>query len=103
MLVYMTVCFEKHTVTVVALDAAPVTPRDFKECVDVNTGQRVDVIIKADQPAGSFWISVGSQYRKGAPSGFGILRYKGSSQAPEAANIMQVRAARAVLVGRCRG
>lgn len=27
----------------------------------------VDVLLKADQPAGSFWISVGSQYRKGAP------------------------------------
>jgi L-ascorbate oxidase len=39
-LVYMTVCFEKHTVTVVALDAAPVEPKEFYECVDVNSGQR---------------------------------------------------------------
>lgn len=39
-LVYMTVCFEKHTVTVIALDAAPVEPKPFYECVDVNTGQR---------------------------------------------------------------
>jgi FtsP/CotA-like multicopper oxidase with cupredoxin domain len=39
-LVYMTVCFEKHNVTVVALDAAPVEPKTFSECVDVNTGQR---------------------------------------------------------------
>lgn len=39
-LVYMTVCFEKHTVTVIALDAAPVEPKSFSECVDVNTGQR---------------------------------------------------------------
>lgn len=39
-LVYMTVCFEKHDVTVVALDAAPVEPKTFRECVDVNTGQR---------------------------------------------------------------
>lgn len=39
-LVYMTVCFEKHDVTVVALDAVPVEPKTFKECVDVNTGQR---------------------------------------------------------------
>jgi len=39
-LVYMTVCFEKHDVTVVALDAAPVEPRTFEECVDINSGQR---------------------------------------------------------------
>eukprot|EP00878_Enallax_costatus_P033800 GHUV01037365.1.p1 GENE.GHUV01037365.1~~GHUV01037365.1.p1 ORF type:complete len:432 (+),score=88.08 GHUV01037365.1:181-1476(+) len=39
-LVYMTVCFEKHDVTVVALDAAPVEPKTYRECVDVNTGQR---------------------------------------------------------------
>jgi len=39
-LVYMTVCFEKHSVTIVALDAAPVEPKSFYECVDVNTGQR---------------------------------------------------------------
>lgn len=40
MLVYMTVCIEKHNVTVVALDAAPVAPKTFYECVDVNAGQR---------------------------------------------------------------
>lgn len=39
-LVYLTVCFERHTVTVIALDAAPVKPKSFYECVDVNTGQR---------------------------------------------------------------
>jgi FtsP/CotA-like multicopper oxidase with cupredoxin domain len=39
-LVYMTVCIQAHTLTVVALDAAPVEPRDFFECVDINTGQR---------------------------------------------------------------
>ena len=40
MLVYTTVCFEQHTVTVVALDASPVTPKSYKECVDVDMGQR---------------------------------------------------------------
>jgi FtsP/CotA-like multicopper oxidase with cupredoxin domain len=39
-LVYMTVCIQAHTLTVVALDAAPVEPQDFFECVDINTGQR---------------------------------------------------------------
>lgn len=89
MLVYMTVCVEKHTLTVVALDAAPVEPRSFYECVDVNTGQRADVLIKADQAAGAYWISVGSQYRKGAPAGYGVLKYKGSGGKPNPANIIQ--------------
>lgn len=39
-LVYMTVCFEAHHVTVVAMDAIPVQPKTFFECVDVNSGQR---------------------------------------------------------------
>jgi hypothetical protein len=34
----------------------------------------VDVLLKADQPAGRYWISVGSQYRKGAPAGEGCGR-----------------------------
>jgi len=38
--VYMTVCFEKHNVTVVAADAMPITPQTFSQCVDVNAGQR---------------------------------------------------------------
>jgi hypothetical protein len=39
-LVYMTVCIEKHSLLVVALDAAPVEPKNFYECVDVNAGQK---------------------------------------------------------------
>eukprot|EP00879_Flechtneria_rotunda_P031612 GHRR01034549.1.p1 GENE.GHRR01034549.1~~GHRR01034549.1.p1 ORF type:complete len:321 (+),score=110.97 GHRR01034549.1:649-1611(+) len=88
-LVYMTVCFEKHNVTVVALDAAPVEPKTFNECVDVNTGQRVDVLLKADQAVGSYWISVGSQYRKGAPAAYAVLKYEGSKAQPNPDNIIQ--------------
>jgi Multicopper oxidase len=40
MSVYMTVCFQGHNVTVVALDAAPTAPVTFNGCVDVNLGQR---------------------------------------------------------------
>lgn len=51
---------------------------------------RVDVLLKADQDSSrSYWISVGSQYRKGAPSAYGVLRYSGSSSSePPAANIV---------------
>ncbi|KAF6252743.1 Cupredoxin [Scenedesmus sp. NREL 46B-D3] len=92
-LVYMTVCIQGHTLTVVALDAAPVEPQDFFECVDINTGQRVDVHIKPNQ-AGvdtrkAYWINVGSQHRKGAPSAYGILRYEGAAESPDPSQIIQ--------------
>eukprot|EP00877_Chromochloris_zofingiensis_P002265 jgi/Chrzof1/12039/Cz06g19030.t1 len=74
-LVYMTVCFEAHHVTVVAMDAIPVQPKTFFECVDVNSGQRVDVLLKTNATADNYWITVASDYRKGAPSGYGVLRY----------------------------
>lgn len=76
-LVYLTVCFEGHNVTVVAADARPVTPVTFFECVDVNSGQRLDVELKADMPPGTYWVSSTPQYRKGAPAAYSVLRYKG--------------------------
>lgn len=53
------------------------------------------MLLKADQSAGAYWISVGSQYRKGAPSGYGVLRYSSASSgsSPNPANIVQPAAA----------
>jgi FtsP/CotA-like multicopper oxidase with cupredoxin domain len=39
LLVYTTVCFEGHSVSVVAADGIPTEPR-ATSCVDVNSGQR---------------------------------------------------------------
>lgn len=39
-LLYQTVCFEGHNVTVIAADATPTEPISFGPCVDVNSGQR---------------------------------------------------------------
>ena len=38
-LVYQTVCFEDHPVTIVAADAYPIAPLN-STCVDINAGQR---------------------------------------------------------------
>lgn len=48
------------------------------------------MLLTADQsPDQTYWISVGSQYRKGAPSAYGVLKYRGgSSSEPPAANII---------------
>ena len=73
-LVYMTVCFEGHNVSVVAADAVPIDPFP-SSCVDINAGQRYDVLLTADKANSNYWISVHSQYRLGAPSGYGVLQY----------------------------
>ena len=39
-LVYLTVCFEGHNVTLIAADASPIDPISFGSCVDINSGQR---------------------------------------------------------------
>lgn len=76
-LVYMTVCFHGHNVTVTAADARPVKPVAFNECVDVNSGQRLDVTVRANQPVGNYWISgerrdtyhrCGCDQRRGMPN-----------------------------------
>eukprot|EP00798_Chlamydomonas_sp_ICE-L_P020706 gene20706-27512_t len=64
-LVYTTVCFENHEVSVIALDGLPVEPF-LTKCVDLNNGQRVDVILDtkiSDMGAKNFWISVNAQER----------------------------------------
>ncbi|KAG2501799.1 hypothetical protein HYH03_000299 [Edaphochlamys debaryana] len=77
-LVYMTVCFEGHNVTAIAADGMPVQPVEGS-CVDVNNGQRVDVLLTANQPAANYWITVASQFRTGAPAGYAMLSYAGAN------------------------
>lgn len=75
-LLYQSICFEGHTVTIVAADAIPVDPVSNQQCVDINLGQRLDVILTANQPDGVYWITAASQYRTNAVNGYALLRYK---------------------------
>lgn len=63
----------------VAADAVPITPFTTT-CLDVNSGQRYDVLLTADKGSdfgagGSYWVSSQVQYRAGSPSGFAVLKY----------------------------
>ena len=40
---------------------------------------RYDVLLKADHPSRTYFITVASQYRAGAPYGYGFLRYSNAS------------------------
>jgi FtsP/CotA-like multicopper oxidase with cupredoxin domain len=63
--IYTTICFMGHNVTVVEADARPIAPATFRECVDVNSGQRLDVEVKADAKPGAYWIAVRVRGRPG--------------------------------------
>eukprot|EP00884_Botryococcus_braunii_P009161 jgi/Botrbrau1/18246/Bobra.0844s0001.1 len=75
---YLTLVFEGHPVTIIAADGVPVHPLEVDQ-IDINLGQRYDVLLKADQPVGNYWITAQVQFRTGSPSGYGILRYKGAN------------------------
>lgn len=58
--------------TIVSADASPVETIKASAlggCIDVNSGQRYDVLLRANQPAGNYWISTRVQYRNGSPAG----------------------------------
>jgi FtsP/CotA-like multicopper oxidase with cupredoxin domain len=78
-LVYLTFCVRGHWLRVVAADAVPTQPYDAFECVDLNAGNRLDVLLVANATGASvgstFWVSASPQYRKGAPTGYAVLRY----------------------------
>ena len=44
-LLYQTVCFEGHNVTIIAGDATPTEPISFGPCVDINSGQRCNTAL----------------------------------------------------------
>lgn len=76
-LIYTTVCFEGHNLTIIAEDDIPVDPVTMP-CVDIFSGQRFDVLLTANQTPSAYWMTAYSQYRAGAPNGYAILRYNGT-------------------------
>ena len=89
-LVYQIVCFEGHEVTLIETDARPVQPLLLEDgCVDVNVGQRMDVILKLktkdqlrDAGTTQFWITGRGTGRAGMPASYGILSYANSTELP---------------------
>ncbi len=89
-LVYQIVCFEGHEVTLIETDARSVKPLRLEDgCVDVNIGQRMDVILKLkteeqlrEADTTQFWISGRGTGRAGMPASYGILSYVNSTELP---------------------
>ncbi len=89
-LVYQIVCFEGHEVTLIETDARSVEPLLLEDgCVDVNIGQRMDVILKLktedelrEADTTQFWITGRGTGRVGMPASYGVLSYANSTALP---------------------
>ncbi|OAA65258.1 Cupredoxin [Niveomyces insectorum RCEF 264] len=79
-----TVSLVGHTMTVVATDFVPVAPTDVTSLY-LAVGQRYDVVVRADQPVGSYWLNVtmprGPCGLSNNPHPAAIVSYSGSPQA----------------------
>ena len=70
-LAYLTICVEGHNLTIVAADGVAVSPF-AAPCVDLNLGQRLDVLVTADKGVAGdvFWVAALPQFRPGSPAGY---------------------------------
>lgn len=83
-LLYQIVCFEGHNLTLVSTDSRPVEPLEIGECVNVNLGNRMDIVLRAKSPSAlknqtSFWITGRATGRTGMPASYGVLQYNMTS------------------------
>ena len=77
---------DNHTMTIIATDGSPVESHTIKS-LTIYSGERIDVIVKADQSIGSYWIRASGlttvcAYRKAFQ--LAIVRYEGAgNEEPE--------------------
>lgn len=75
---------DNHTLTVIAMDFVPITPYTTT-MLDINMGQRYDVVVTADQEVGDYWIRAIPQLSCSSNAMTdnirGILRYDSTSTA----------------------
>ena len=82
-LLFQVICFEGHELTLIQVDARPIQPVVLKDgCVDINLGQRMDVVLKSKSVdeirqanSTSFWITGRATGRSGNPASYGVLSY----------------------------
>jgi L-ascorbate oxidase len=67
-----------HTMTVVEADGTIVDPVEVAN-LDLTIGQRYSVLLKADQPAGSYWATTGVRHRNAGPTGYAYIKYGDSA------------------------
>eukprot|EP00899_Mesostigma_viride_P008116 jgi/Mesvir1/17305/Mv07704-RA.3 len=83
-LVMMNFAIAGHQLTVVAQDGFAVKPYAVNY-LDINGGQRFDLLLTANQLVDNYWVSVITRFRPGPPT-YGVVHYDGAPAAlPSAA------------------
>lgn len=72
------VAIESHMLTVVEVDGYPTQPYETAS-IDMNSGQRVSVLVTLNQQPGDYVISIQTRTRKNVRNAHAILHYFGSS------------------------
>eukprot|EP01025_Chloroclados_australasicus_P022165 TRINITY_DN22990_c1_g1_i1.p1 TRINITY_DN22990_c1_g1~~TRINITY_DN22990_c1_g1_i1.p1 ORF type:complete len:626 (+),score=31.73 TRINITY_DN22990_c1_g1_i1:130-1878(+) len=73
---YLNVWIESHNMTIVRIDGNLIEPFEVQS-LDINSGERYDVIVEMNQPKDRYCIQVETRYRSMC-KGWGLLQYKGS-------------------------
>lgn len=68
------VSVEGHNITLIALDGHPIAPA-AATAFEVNSGERADFVLTADQPVANYWINVATLTGHNSPA---ILHYEGA-------------------------
>eukprot|EP01023_Acetabularia_acetabulum_P050982 TRINITY_DN557_c0_g1_i1.p1 TRINITY_DN557_c0_g1~~TRINITY_DN557_c0_g1_i1.p1 ORF type:complete len:586 (-),score=83.42 TRINITY_DN557_c0_g1_i1:299-2056(-) len=74
---YANVWIEDHKMKVVRVDGELVEPFEV-DSIDLNSGERYDVIVQADQAVGTYWIQVETRFRT-LVKGWALLQYEDAS------------------------
>ena len=67
-----------HNLTIVEADGIPVRPYTVSR-IEINSGQRYTVLLRADQPSSVYWAALRVLWRPAGPTGFALLKYKDGS------------------------
>jgi L-ascorbate oxidase len=73
---YLNFAIEGHVLTVVEIDGHYVEPYNTSS-IELNTGERVSVLLTANQPVANYWAHAQIRFREQV-SGQAVLRYKGA-------------------------
>eukprot|EP01024_Parvocaulis_polyphysoides_P038918 TRINITY_DN3513_c0_g2_i10.p1 TRINITY_DN3513_c0_g2~~TRINITY_DN3513_c0_g2_i10.p1 ORF type:complete len:585 (-),score=72.36 TRINITY_DN3513_c0_g2_i10:612-2366(-) len=74
---YQNVWIENHKMTVVRVDGELVEPFEV-DSIDLNSGERYDVVVEMNQPNGVYWIQVETRFRA-LVKGWALLKYEDAS------------------------
>jgi len=83
------VAIENHNMTVIEVDGMA-TQKHTTDTIDLNSGQRVSVLVTMDQPPGAYTVKVITRGRSSQRTGYAIIEYAGAasqSVQPETANV----------------